>query len=155
MGLAPMGFGRGKIILLGEHGVVYGRPALAAGIERGVVTTAEPAEVSSLHIAPWGVDVRGGGSEPLERAFEALLASYETPPSVRVRAEVALPAGAGLGCSAALGVAIVEAIDRALGIERDASGRAEASMTWERVFHGNPSGVDSTMAALGGVAVFR
>ncbi len=72
-----------------------------------------------------------------------------------MEADVALPAGAGLGCSAALGVAVLAAMDDALGVEREAEERAEVALAWERVFHGNPSGVDTAMASAGGVAVFR
>jgi mevalonate kinase len=71
-----------------------------------------------------------------------------------VHAEVGLPGGAGLGCSAALGVAVIAAIDEELGVARSPQALADASMSWERVFHGNPSGVDNTMAATGGVALF-
>jgi len=154
---------RGKIILLGEHGVVYGRPALAAALDRGVAATGELAERAQLDIEPWGVHVERGASEPrrapgaesLARAFGALLDGYGEPtPAVHVRADVALPGGAGLGCSAALGVAVLRAIDEALGHARTDDETAQASLAWERVFHGNPSGVDSTMAACGGVAVF-
>jgi len=72
-----------------------------------------------------------------------------------VRAEVGLPAGAGLGCSAAIGVAIVRALDARFGVTRTDDYVATQSLHWERVFHGNPSGVDSAMAAGRGVAVFE
>lgn len=152
-----MAFGRGKVILLGEHGVVYGHPALAAGIERGVHATATEASTALLSIPVWDIEVAPSSdpAESLGRAFGALLNVYDSPPCLAVRAEVALPAGAGLGCSAALGVAILGAMDEALGVERSAEERAEVSLAWERVFHGNPSGVDSAMASAGGVAVFH
>ncbi|MBW2460664.1 MAG: mevalonate kinase [Deltaproteobacteria bacterium] len=152
-----MAFGRGKVILLGEHGVVYGHPALAAGIERGVHATATEAAAAQLSIPVWDIEVTPSceAGENLGRAFDALVNVYDTPPRLAVRAEVALPAGAGLGCSAALGVAILGAMDEALGVERSAEERADVSLAWERVFHGNPSGVDSAMASTGGVAVFQ
>ena len=152
-----MGFGRGKVILLGEHAVVHGCPAIAAGIERGVRAKAQTAARNLLRLAPWGLEVSPDpeGDEPLERAFAAALASYPEPPTVELRAEVELPAGAGLGCSAAIGVAVLDAIDEALGLERSREELASAALVWEKVFHGNPSGVDNTMSALGGVALFR
>lgn len=155
------GFGRGKVILLGEHSVVYGKPALAAGLGIGVRATAESAAElghHELHCLPWDVRVQPGDDEPLARAFEALLAHYGERPPVRVRCDVQLPGGAGLGCSAAIGVAVVRALDaRWRAGEPPASDEevAELSLRWERVFHGNPSGVDNAMAAAGGVAVFR
>lgn len=152
-----MGFGRGKVILLGEHAVVHGWPAIAVGIERGVTAEAVTAERDLLRLSPWdlalGPDAEG--DEPLERAFAAALAVYPSRPALEVSAKVDLPAGAGLGCSAAIGVAVLDAIDEALGIERSRTDLAKAAIVWEKVFHGNPSGIDNTMSAIGGVALYR
>lgn len=153
-----MAFGRGKVILLGEHGVVYGRPALAAGIGRGVEAAASHAESDRLRIAPWGADVEADAAadEPLARAFAALLATFgEGRPTVEISARVELPGGAGLGCSAALCVAIVGAIDELIGAERTPEERAERALAGERVFHGAPSGIDTAVSARGGVVFFR
>jgi mevalonate kinase len=71
------------------------------------------------------------------------------PKAIEVDAD--LPPGAGLGCSAAMGVAITRALDP------HASGETlqARAMAWERVFHGNPSGVDAAVAARGGCIFFR
>ena len=152
-----MGFGRGKVILLGEHAVVHGYPAIAVGIEKGVTAEAKSAERDLLRLSPWNLALRPDpqGDEPLERAFGAVLALYSDRPALEVSAEVELPAGAGLGCSAAIGVAVLDAIDRVLRIERSRTDLAEAALAWERVFHGNPSGIDNAMSAVGGVALYR
>jgi mevalonate kinase len=152
-----MGFGRGKVILLGEHAVVHGCPAIAVGIERGVTAEAVVAERDLLRLAPWDLALRpdAEGDEPLERAFAAALALYPARPSLEVNALVDLPAGAGLGCSAAIGVAVLDAIDETLGVERTRLELAAAALAWERIFHGNPSGIDNTMSAVGGVALYR
>lgn len=162
----------GKVILLGEHSVVYGHPALGAAIDRGVTATAcvepGPVERSSLRIEPWGrgvlaQDATGGSRDEGDRLPEAwralvhmLLASNKAlDQSVHVQARVDLPPRSGLGCSAALGVALVRAIDEAFGQVRDDVRIADASLTWERVFHGQPSGVDSMLAACGGVLLYK
>lgn len=54
-----------------------------------------------------------------------------------------------------IGVAVIRALDRAVGHEASDAEVAERALAWERVFHGNPSGVDNTMAAHGGVALYR
>lgn len=152
-----MGFGRGKVILLGEHAVVHGCPAIAVGIERGVHAEASPATQDLLRLSPWNLEIRPdpAGPEPLQRAFEAALESYPERPTVEVNATVELPAGAGLGCSAAIGVAVLDAIDEAIGMKRSRTELAEAALVWEQVFHGNPSGIDNTISAVGGVALYR
>ena len=71
-----MGFGRGKVILLGEHAVVHGCPAIAVGIDRGVTAKAEVSDRDLLELAPWNLDLEPNphGEEPLERAFATVLA---------------------------------------------------------------------------------
>lgn len=157
-----MSEGRGKIIVVGEHGVVYGRPAIAASIARGVGARARPSEDVGLDVERWGVHLslpRDAADSDLGRAFAALLESYagqSGTPRLRVEVRPDLPPGAGLGCSAAMGVAIVRALDEATGSPpRSSEEVAERSLIWERVFHGNPSGIDSAMAAGAGIAIFE
>jgi mevalonate kinase len=156
-----MAFARGKIILLGEHAVVYGHPAIASAIDRGVhaQATVTDGDVDRLSIAPWGQDVGPSADESAEalcRAFHvALDGRAKDRPRLLVTCDVGLPSGAGLGCSAALGVAVIDAIDEVLGTPRSREALAEAAFAWEQVFHGNPSGIDNTVAALGGIVSFR
>ena len=154
------GAGCGKVILLGEHSVVHGRPALAAGLPRGA-TAEVSASTDGLTRARFvfdtaEVDVLASqdADHSLGRALAALLATYTEPPPMQLTVRLELPAGAGLGASAAMGVAVSAALDQHLGVARTPEERATQTLAWERVFHGNPSGVDNTMAAVGGVAFF-
>ncbi|HTA88500.1 MAG TPA: mevalonate kinase [Polyangiaceae bacterium] len=142
----------GKIILLGEHAVVYGVPAIAAGIERGVEAHAELATVAALRVGD-RTGEPGDGSD-LGQAFAALLGALAARP-LAVRATLELPPGSGLGASAALGVAIARAALSALGEDPDPLRVLAAAAAWEGVYHGNASGVDAAAAAYDGCILFE
>jgi mevalonate kinase len=146
------GAAHGKVILLGEHAVVYGAPALAAGIDRGArahAITLAPGEASRLHLGGDTIPADPESADDRARAFAALLAEGRAAPSVDVEATSELPAGGGLGSSAAIGVAVGRAVAALFDpvIDGEAAARAAA---WERVFHGNPSGIDTAAASIGG-----
>ena len=154
-----VGIACGKVILLGEHAVVYGVPALAAGIERGVRATGQLVDrgPSRLTVPAWGVEVEAnedaaptGDARDLGKALAAVLRASGCEAPMVFEAEVGLPPGGGLGCSAALGVAVARAIDP----EADQGTIADRVMAWEQVFHGNPSGIDAACAAGGGCIAF-
>ncbi|MDB4972160.1 MAG: Mevalonate kinase [Myxococcaceae bacterium] len=155
-------FGHGKVILLGEHSVVHGRPALALSVERGAEVTVAPSAgaATTLHIEPWNVAVDSGsetnlGREPLQQALKVARAFYPDEVELALHATMRLPSGAGMGSSAALGVAVLRALDQARGLTRSNEEIYQRSLDWERVFHGNPSGVDNAMATHGGMALFK
>lgn len=148
-----------KVILFGEHAVVHGRLAVVAALERGAGATAESIEggpVSTLSLEPWGRCVSSNEEGDLAEAFRALLAPIGGgAAAVAARVHVDVPAGAGLGCSAAIGVALARAVADSLDVALDAAKVMEAATAWERVFHGNPSGIDVAAAMMGGVLSFR
>lgn len=158
------GTANGKVILFGEHAVVHGVPALAVGIDRGASAEAEAIDAgpSTLHVRGWNVTARDDDTTaaPLARALHDLLLATRAAQrdagaapigAVRVEASAELPPGGGLGCSAAIGVAVARAIDPSA----DALAIAERVMAWERVFHGNPSGIDAAVSARGGCVLFQ
>ena len=157
-------FGCGKVILFGEHAVVYGQPALAAALSIGVraldITPLAPGAPLVVEVEPWGTTTSPNDGTRMGESVARVLASIEgscgSVRPARVRLEATVPVGAGLGSSAALAVVLARALISLGEPPRDPMrailSAAEAS---EEVFHGNPSGVDHTTSALGGVLVFQ
>lgn len=137
----------GKLIVLGEHAVVYGVPAIAVGLPSGAVAQATPSQSATLALG--SIRVHGGDGSELSTALEALLAALGFGPH-SLKVDLGLPAGCGLGASAAIGVAIARAVMEVRGEAPNLDRVLKAARAWESVFHGNPSGIDAAAAALGG-----
>jgi len=153
-----------KAILLGEHVVVEGAPALLAGLAEGMEADAlEPAPALTVVVTPWAVRFEASAQSVPGRALAALDAALAARGLVgearerRVEVRAAVPHGVGLGSSAALAVAVVRALALAAGRDDLAAAEAasEIAAASEAVFHGRPSGADAAVAAHGGVGVFR
>lgn len=163
LALDPVAEACGKIILLGEHSVVFGYPALAAGLARGLTLRAAPLPDRrapiELSIPAWALDERltAGTEHPVARACLEVLAHCDGPVSGwRIEGDARVPCRAGLGSSAALTVALARlALGPQVRGEPELELVVEASMAGERVFHGTPSGIDSEVAARGGIVAFE
>ena len=145
----PMGTAAGKVILLGEHAVVYGKHALALPIPDAVTATVHEAAAGVvLEVPDWGLSREispdeGGAAAAVRRIIENLGIERE---GFVIRVRSALPSAMGLGSSAALAVAIVRAFDRLLGLSLDDARINEIAFDCEKLAHGNPSGIDNTLA---------
>ncbi len=138
----------GKVILLGEHSVVYGHPALAGALADGVTVETKPGR-GVLRIPQWScvIDPAVDTDATLARAY-AEIRKRAGEPAIDLALTFNLPTGAGLGSSAAMAVAV----GRALGL--DGAALADAAMASETVIHGKPSGLDHTVSMAGGFGLF-
>ena len=150
-GPVPEAFGPGTVILLGEHAVVYGHPALAVPLSLGVTARGTPAERCELGGLP---DLTAPQRRMLDAAFDAVAAATGRPP-VSITLSSSLPVSMGLGSSAALAVAVSRLLLDASG-ERPTPAKVLAlALQMEEAFHGTPSGVDHTVSAHGAPLLYR
>lgn len=149
----------GKAIVLGEHAVVYGHPAVAGALARGVrcrIAATRAAGPIRVRISPWDVEVTTDDDHAIAVALRALVDAvgcHDVHIDIDVEAE--LPPAAGLGSSAALSVALVRALARAANLSFSHDDVERCADAAERCFHSRPSGIDVALATRGGFGVFR
>jgi mevalonate kinase len=130
---------------------------LVAGVGRGLQAVVRPAPAqspSALRLLGQSHVADATGEDRVGRAWAALLGPEGA--TARLEAELSgdLPAGVGLGFSAAAGVALSRAVERGLGGDAADAAVERRAMAWEAVFHGNPSGIDVAAAMHGGLLRF-
>ena len=137
-----------KVILLGEHSVVYGHPAVALPLHdlrmrATAVPVPGPSRLCSLdYRGP--IDRSGPRFACVARAFDkAREFSGRLGQSFEITTRSDFPHARGLGSSAAASGAVIRAVLDAC--RRDASADELFALTQmaERVAHGNPSGLDA------------
>jgi mevalonate kinase len=148
----------GKIILVGEHAVVYHRPALAIPLRkvRAWSSITEHNEASHQDILIEALDInqtywlsQAKPQDPLglivRLAFEAL--GQSTNSRIKVSVNSSIPIAAGLGSGAAVSVAIGRAVGEYF--QRPFGNQILSDMAFEveKLHHGTPSGIDNAVIA--------
>ncbi len=161
-----------KVILLGEHFVVHGGPAIVLAIDKRATVKAKARTDRKIRIRSNAVKASGyylnnrfyaeeGGEdameklEPIYAVVKDLLALSSKRVGVSIDISSSIPVAAGLGSSAAVAVASAAALDQLLetGLTKDEIFRA--AFDAEKIVHGNPSGVDPAISTYGGVIMYR
>ena len=132
----------GKVHLLGEHAVVYGKPALLATVGLRVYVTISQGQ--SIH--------------PLQKTIHPIIKKYlrtKAIPPYQVQINSQIPIGAGLGSSAAISAAYIASLLTFLKAKWNLNLINQLTFEAEKVFHGNPSGADPATVIFGGLIWFR
>ena len=145
-----------KIILFGEHAVVYGQPAIAVPVsDLRATVTVETAVVGheGLRIiaADLGeviqvVDQSENLDSPLAGIVRSILqAADQSSPNMTLTIRSNIPVASGLGSGAAVATALARALALAIDYKLDDDKLNRLVYEAERLHHGTPSGIDNTV----------
>ena len=148
----------GKVILFGEHFVVYGVKAILCSINKRVTVTAEKtserkisinSKIGKLELEP--DKPISEINSPLKPFYYLANKSIENKDSgIRIQIDSEIPLGAGLGSSSACCVAGAAAIFKLFGnISREEV--LKLAIEAERTIFENTSGADCTVCTYGGI----
>jgi mevalonate kinase len=146
----------GKVILFGEHAVVYGQPAVAVPVTqlraKATVTpqiTGSPGEVRIL--AP-DVDLDSAlrnlpSEHPISAAVQGVIAALDIDyiPACTLKVTSTIPVASGLGSGAAVSVAVIRTLAGFLGHPLPDEQVSALVYEVEKIHHGTPSGIDNTV----------
>lgn len=143
----------GKIILFGEHAVVYSRPALA------VPVTQVHADVEVLDSSRQGIwihapviDLRAEltslpSDHPIASVILKLIQLFDISqtPNLEINISSTIPVAAGLGSGAAVSVALIRALALHVAYPLTNGQVNDLVFEIEKLHHGTPSGIDNTV----------
>jgi mevalonate kinase len=162
-----------KIILLGEHFVVYGEPAIVMAIDKRAYARVEKRNDNRLHVRSMDLNLEvffENGSfrveqgdlkeakmkfEPVKQAIEKVMEKHGQHVGLDVEINSTVPVGAGLGSSAAVIAATTAATGAILDVKLSKEDILRITYAAEKIVHGTPSGVDPAISTMGGTMLFQ
>lgn len=148
-------FACGKAIIVGEHAVVHGAQAIAMPVKHlGMYLNLVPdfnSEKVRCRLFLGGCDVSDKIGDLVLTAFKILQIE---PFALTIKGDSNIPVGAGLGSSATLCVAILRAILASCRRHCNPQSIAKQANLMEERFHGNPSGLDTSVVSHGSCIKF-
>lgn len=157
-----VGYGYGKVILFGEHFVVYGLPGIAGGIKNKTTATAKKSDKPGLFVIdnrPAAEGYKEKKAKQFNESMEYIKSAMPQIDWMSVGADVVLGgdliAASGVGASAASCAAIARSLDELfeLGLSDDEIN--DIAYEGEKGYHGNPSGLDNSCATYGTLITFK
>jgi mevalonate kinase len=151
------GTGRGKSILFGEHFVVYGIPAIAAGID-----SRTEAFVTKKESPGWTIDdkrpaVPGYKEKKIDEQKDSVGKVLQfcgidvSENGIHIELGGDLVGASGFGASAASCVSLARALNEEFSLGFDDERINQAAYEGEKGYHGTPSGIDNTASTYGGL----
>ena len=146
----------GKVILFGEHSVVYGQPAIAVPVMQvyaRAIVVAEPKSPSGLvRISAPDVGLETTldslpGDHPLAVVISKAAAAIHVSniPACSLQVNSTIPIASGMGSGAAVSVATLRALSAFWSHPFNEAQISKLVYQAEQIYHGIPSGIDNTV----------
>lgn len=146
-----------KLIVLGEHSVVYGKPAIAipfpsihatASVEEHIHPNNAKGLILKCHYFEGKLEYAPTKLSGIVACIHATIEALEKHPvGMTIHLDSTIPIGRGLGSSAAVAIAIVKCLYSYYGEELSQPKLMELVHIAETHAHGNPSGIDMVAAS--------
>lgn len=154
------GSATGKIILMGEHSVVFGKPAIALPFNQATITSKiffKPGLITIDCVFHHGLLEEAPTELYGIRQLIAICLIYLNKPlkGIHIVIESSLPHQRGLGSSAAVSIAIVRSLFDAFHVDLTQDRLNHFVDIAEQIHHTNPSGIDATTISLGQAIFFQ
>jgi mevalonate kinase len=142
----------GKIILFGEHAVVYSRPALAVPLSQlraraRVESRAQPGILIRARDVGREFEMDTASADALTTIIRLALDNLEVSADLEIEVSSEIPIAGGLGSGAAISTAIVRALAAHFGKKFSPTEISALVYETEKMYHGSPSGIDNTVIA--------
>ncbi len=139
----------GKIILMGEHAVVYGKPALIAAVNYRLKVTITSSDTPEI--------IAQEGQEYIKHTRAAVLGHFRMNDTLPVKIEISsdIPIGYHLGSSAAVAAGIVGALSYHVKKIWNPALISQLAYEAEKFIHIHASGVDPAAVVSGGFIWYR
>ncbi len=162
-----------KVILFGEHFVVYGEPAVVLAIDRRAYATVDRRKDKCIHLRSANLnleatiengvfkiergDVREARLkfEPVKTTVERILAAHGNEVGLDIEINSTVPVAAGLGSSAAVVAAVSLGVAALFDVKMSKEDVFKITYEAEKIVHGTPSGVDPAISTFGGALLFQ
>ncbi len=147
----------GKVILCGEHAVVYGAKAIAMPLLSKLIHLkiyADP-HVTAMPKVRFNLGDRPATDQIRSMVLEAFDVLSIPRFNVSLEGTSSLMLGAGVGSSASICVSVLRGLAQLSGKSLPPAEIAKMANQLERRFHGNPSGLDTAVVALEQAILFE